>query len=544
MMPFWTKLRRTLKAFRTARSGNVAITFAFAAFPIVGAVGFAVDYSHANSVKVAMQSALDSTALMLSKEAATVSSAQLQTDALAYFQGLFTRPEASVINISAAYTTSGGSQVVVTGSVNVPTTFLGLVKYPNITVNGSSTAAWGSTRLRVALALDNTGSMADDGKIDALKSATKSLLTQLQGAAGANGDVYVSIIPFSRDVSVNPSTYVGANWIDWTDWAAPPSNSTPAMSVGPGDSCPYSSRSNGFSCAPTPTSTSTTNTIPNSGTYKGYICPSQDSGTGSYYNGCYNSTTYTSTGSSATCTGHSNCSCSGSGSNKTCKTNSGYYEHAWVPNATSTWNGCITDRGTTSAPSSANYDQNVTAPVSGTPASYYPAEQYGYCPLNMMGLSYNWTAMSNLVDQMYPNGNTNQPIGLVWGWLSLVGGGPLTAPAKDANYKYTDVIILMSDGLNTQDRWYTNQNSIDKRMYDSSNSGAGTCANIKNAGVTIYTVQVNTGGDPTSTLLQNCAGGPDKFSDPSKFYMVTTSSGLGTVFNAIGTNLTQLRVAK
>jgi hypothetical protein len=44
--------------------------------------------------------------------------------------------------------------------------------------------------------------------------------------------------------------------------------------------------------------------------------------------------------------------------------------------------------------------------------------------------------------------------------------------------------------------------------------------------------------------MQNCAGGPDKFADPTKFYMVTTSSGLGTVFNAIGTNLTQLRVAK
>ncbi len=83
----------------------------------------------------------------------------------------------------------------------------------------------------------------------------------------------------------------------------------------------------------------------------------------------------------------------------------------------------------------------------------------------MMGLNYNWSAMASLVDNMYPNGNTNQPIGLVWGWLSLVGGGPLVAPAKDPNYKYTDVIVLMSDGLNTQDRWYTSQTSIDKRMY-------------------------------------------------------------------------------
>ena len=155
----------------------------------------------------------------------------------------------------------------------------------------------------------------------------------------------------------------------------------------------------------------------------------------------------------------------------------------------------------------------------------------------MKGLSYDWTAMNSLVDQMSPSGMTNQPIGLVWGWLSLVGGGPLTAPAKDSNYQYQDVIVLMSDGLNTQDRWYTSQTSVNKRMYDSSNGGTGTCANIKAAGITIYTVHVNTDGDPMSTLLQNCASSPDKF------WMVTSASGLGTVFNTIGTNLTKLRVA-
>ncbi len=467
-MSFWTKWRRTLRAFSTARSGNVAITFALASLPVVGTVGFAVDYSHANSVKAAMQAALDSTALMLSKDAATVTNSALQTEALNIFNALFTRPEAKGVSITATYTTTGGSQVVVNGSAQVPTTFLGIVGYNNITVNGSATSAWGSSRLRVALALDNTGSMADDGKMNALKSATKSLLTQLKNAASTNGDVYVSIIPFSRDVSVDPSSNYNGDWIDWTDWAAPPANSTPSMSVGPGDNCPWSSRNDGFTCSPTPTSTSTTSTIPNSGTYKGYICPSQNSGSSSYYNGCYNSTTYSSTGSSATCNGHSNCGCSGSGSSKTCKTNSGYYEHAWVANDHSTWNGCITDRGNpistgATGPSTANYDQNVNAPVSGTPASYYPAEQFSSCTLNMMGLNYNWTAMSNLVDQMNPNGNTNQPIGLVWAWLSLTGGGPLTAPPKDPDYKYTDVIILMSDGLNTQDRWYTSQNSIDKR---------------------------------------------------------------------------------
>lgn len=456
MLTFWTKLRRTLDAFRNARSGNVAITFALVTLPIVGTVGFAVDYSHANSVKVAMQAALDSTALMLSKDAATATNSNLQTEALNYFKALFTRPEASSVQISATYTASGGSQVVVNGSANVPTSFLGMIGYNNIVVNGSSTAKWGSSRLRVALVLDNTGSMADNGKITALKSATKGLLTQLQNAAGTNGDVYVSIVPFSKDVNVGSSNYTGT-WIDWDDWEAA--------------------------------------------------------------NGSWQNTSNCSGGSSRR--GRSRCNNS----------------QTWVPANHNTWNGCITDRDM-------DYDQLVTAanpadatlPV-GQASTLYPAEQYGNCPLALMGLNYNWTAMNSLVDQMYPNGNTNQPIGLVWGWLSLVGGGPLTAPAMDSNYQYQQVIILLSDGLNTQDRFYSQQTPIDNRMYQTGN-GSGTCANIKAAGITIYTIQVNTGGDPTSTLLQNCA------SDSNKFWMLTSASQINTVFNNIGTNLTQLRVAK
>src|SRR5476651_2375259 len=154
---------------------------------------------------------------MLAKEANTVTSSQLQTDALSYFTALFTKPEATTIVITATYSTTGGSKVVVNGTANVPTKFLGMIGYNNIPVSGSSTTAWGSNRLRVALVLDNTGSMADDGKMTALKSATHGLLTQLQTAAITNGDVYVSIIPFNHDVNVG-SGYSAGTWIDWDDW--------------------------------------------------------------------------------------------------------------------------------------------------------------------------------------------------------------------------------------------------------------------------------------------------------------------------------------
>ena len=130
---------------------------------------------------------------------------------------------------------------------------------------------------------------------------------------------------------------------------------------------------------------------------------------------------------------------------------------------------------------------------------------------------------------MQPNGNTNQAIGLQMGWQSLTAA-PFTVPAMDPSYKYSQVIILLSDGLNTQDRWYTSASSIDARQEK-------TCDNIKAAGITIYTVQVNTGGDPTSTLLQNCA------SDSSKFFLLTSSVEIITTFGQIGTALTNLRLA-
>jgi Flp pilus assembly protein TadG len=476
----WCLSLAAIRSFLRDARGNVAITFALATLPVIGAVGAAVDYSHANSVKAAMQSALDSTALMLSKDAGTLSNTDLQTKAKNYFLALFTRPEAKNVTISASYTTSGGSQILVNGSADVPTNIASIMGIKQITVNGSSTARWGSERLRVALALDVTGSMASAGKLDAMKTATKSLLTQLKGAASVNGDVYVSIIPFNKDVNIGSSNYA-ANYIDWTAYDAANSGST-----------------------------------------------------GMVGSVCWNGTLYEIDSSGVT----SNGSCSKNGgslcaSGTLWKFNGNWYNAGSCTHMT--WNGCVTDRGDSSAPNSSDYDRKTTAPSTSIKATLWPAEQYGSCPDPIMGLTYDWTALSTLVDSLDADGNTNQPIGLVWAWQSLVGGGPLTAPSKDSNYNYQEIIILMSDGLNTQDRWYKTQSSVDKRMYD---SGIGACKNIKDSGITIYTVHVNTDGDPMSTLLQNCASSSDKF------WMITSASELSTLFSTIGTNITKLRVAK
>ena len=114
----------------------------------------------------------------------------------------------------------------------------------------------------MALVLDNTGSMADDGKMTALKTATKNLLTQLQGAASVDGDVYVSIIPFSKNVNLGPANYgaIGSTGPIGATRPAILQSSKPNNwdQVGPGSCCPFSTYSYGFQCTTGPANGSST----------------------------------------------------------------------------------------------------------------------------------------------------------------------------------------------------------------------------------------------------------------------------------------------
>src|SRR5262249_44397205 len=154
-----------------------------------GLVGAAVDYSRANSTRTDMQAAIDATALMLSKNAPTMTAAQLQQVGSDFFVALFNRPDTKNLQVVATYDPVASSVTVsVTGGV--PTHFMGIFGVTTIDLGTSGTVTWGTSRLRVALVLDNTGSMASANKMTALKTATKDLLTQLKNAATKDGDVY------------------------------------------------------------------------------------------------------------------------------------------------------------------------------------------------------------------------------------------------------------------------------------------------------------------------------------------------------------------
>jgi Flp pilus assembly protein TadG len=576
-----SRLRGAARSFAAANQGNIAVIFAIALLPVLGFVGAAIDYSRAVSARSSMQAALDSTALMLSRDLTqgVITTSQINdATAQTYFTALYTNKDAQSVNVTASYTAvngSLGSTIQVTGAGAIKTDFMNVAGFPTLNFKTSSTAAWGTVRMRVALALDNTGSMAQNGKITALRSAVAGsggLIDQLSNLAKNPGDVYISVVPFAKDVNVGATNYT-QTWIDWTDWQNPPTVQ-PALSpqpilptvttgigawanIGPGSYCPFpsSALNANFNCTTSPVNASPTsldsggkNIVPSSGN----ICPSVDGTSHTLYNGCWDSvktstTAQLCTGSSCSCTGAATgCTCT-SGSGKVCTTPT--FTHTWHANATSTWTGCITDR-------TKDYDTTNDPPTAGTTATLFPANQYyeknnqgyqAYCksgnnpPLQpITPLSYDWSALKAGINAMQPTGGTNQAVGLAWAWETLQQGAPMNAPAEDPNYTYKKAIIILSDGLNTEDRWPANgdggtqfNGAIDARQMI-------LCDNIKKQGITIYTIQVDTSSppDPVSPVLSYCASGSQNF------YMLYSASQVVTAFNSIGTSLAQLRVAR
>jgi Flp pilus assembly protein TadG len=211
-------IRHRLDRFLPAEGGNVAVIFAFLLVPLLGFVGAAVDYSRFSAARSSMQSALDSALLMISKEAPALDAATLNDKATKYFNALLNTPVGGQ-KMTVTYTAASKGKpasLVASAEGNVTTSFLQVIGFPALTAKVGSTTSWSSTRMRVALALDNTYSMKGS-KMTALKSAATDLVKTLRNSAAQDGDVYISVIPFAKDVNVGSSFY-NESWIDWTDW--------------------------------------------------------------------------------------------------------------------------------------------------------------------------------------------------------------------------------------------------------------------------------------------------------------------------------------
>jgi Flp pilus assembly protein TadG len=393
------------RAFGADRRGNVTLIFALSIIPLFGAVAVAVDYSRGNSARTAMQAVLDTTTLMISKEALDIASVQVQTKAQTYFNSQFTRTDVRGLKLTFTLTTNGSGDFTVVGQATAKmdtaiATVLGIRK---LDLKAESQVRWGFKGIELALALDNTGSMAAKNKMVELKAAVKLLLAALKKNSRVPGDIKIAIVPFTTVVNVG-TEYADAAWISYDS--------------------------------------------------------------------------------------------------KITKSN---------------WQGCVADR---------DQPNDVRDTPPGSSATNFPVADCGGL-VKALPLTTDWTALEAMVDTMNPAGMTNVTIGMTWGWHALTANEPFTQGSA-ARPDVDKVMILLTDGLNTANRFTTNPAQIDSRT-------ATVCDNIKKANIKLYTVRVIEGN---LDLLKGCA------SAPNMFYDVTVSSQLKDVFTSIAASLSGARLSK
>ena len=351
---------------------------------------------------------------MLSRDAANMNPAQIKAKATEVFNAEFNRTDVAGVQVDAVLNSpqAGSFTLNVTASGNLPATFTRILGTSQLPLSANADFNWGIKKLELALALDNTGSMGNSGKIGELKTAAKNLLTTLKAAAKQPGDVKVSIIPFDTMVNVG-TVYKDEFWIDYTV--------------------------------------------------------------------------------------------------------KGIHKDQWT--------GCVMDRDQSK-------DVSDTTPVSGSASTLFPARQCNTSLVSMMPLTdvldeTGFTNLNSKIDSMQASGNTNVTIGMAWGWHSLTTNLPLSQAAEPSPDR-DKVVVLLTDGANTQNRWASSDSQIDPRT-------ALACANAKAANIKIYTVRVI---DGDKTLLRNCA------TKPTMYYEVNQASELNSVFSSIAQNLARLRIAK
>lgn len=178
----------------------------------------------------------------------------------------------------------------------------------------------------------------------------------------------------------------------------------------------------------------------------------------------------------------------------------------------------------------------------------YVLTVFGNCGLNaddeVLPLTSNKTSLTNKIKNLDIAGATAGQIGTAWAWYLLSPNWKTLWPSSAA-LAYNPgglqkIAVLMTDGeYNTEydaKGIQTGQPGAGNAANgDSTTQARAVCAAMKTAGITVYTVGFDLGGNRTATdTLKGCA------TDTTKFYNTTTGDQLKQAFRDIALKINQL----
>lgn len=181
----------------------------------------------------------------------------------------------------------------------------------------------------------------------------------------------------------------------------------------------------------------------------------------------------------------------------------------------------------------------------------------------LIRLTDNYNALRTAVNNMSASGNTNVPLGTMWGWHTLSPNAPFGDGRAYGTARLTKIIIIMTDGENVMsDRSNPNRGSYSGLGYIYQNrlgitSGSDSqrrtamdnrfdhptagvedmCGNMKAQNIEVYTVAVQVDGT-AQTLLRRCA------TDDAHYFPVDSAGGIGEAFDRIAGAIENLRISR
>ncbi len=520
------RLTRRLRRGAKDESGAAAVFFAVALVLLAPLTLGMFDVYLASSQRTQLQDALDAASLFAARSTATTTA---QIDSIGDKALAANLVLANGTTLVASNFALNGNTV--TGYAEVTPSAIAPGLWPHSNISASSTVQRSVDRIEISLVLDNTGSMAGT-KITTLKSAASSLIDKLVAAAARSTDpnpLKVALVPFAMTVRVqgstatnnyNNTTHSGTGFPTWLD----PQDAASATLGSAYDI--FSSKTDRFTKLKAMNNTAwagcvqsrrapydVQETAPTSATpatmFVPYFWPDEPDSSFS------NSNSYVSDAA----------------------------QNGW------TWLQKIQ-----------NPAKYTGTPSSGTinGAGYAKGPNAGCTMQPLIRLTTDTASVKTAINNMVAVGDTNIPMGLVWGWHTLSPNAPFADGSAYGTDHLRKVVILMTDGTNTMTdsgnsngSFYSGAGYIWQAIVSGlSSTNASTsarqqamdarlsllCSNMKAQNIYIYTVRVEvTSG--TSTVLQNCATSPDMF------YDVQDVSQLGAAFDAIAGSIDNLRIS-
>ena len=348
-------------------------------------------------------------------------------------------------------------------SCKVPTTFMNLIGLAQMTLVATAAADWDSQQeLEIALVLDSTGSMARTNRMSELKQAVSIFADQLEPNASS---VRMAIVPFDTQVKLENVSVRSSVFDDATS------------PFSPGVNCKSLTKEDKKDCEKFQKDCVGAKAKRHKRICRRAPVVSKD--------------------------------------NKTITSNNDL-----LGISETSWSGCMIDR-------EQPYDVSYDAADPLITDSQYPQAHCATSALQpILPLTNNFGKIRSHVAKLQPSGNTNITIGLQWGMETLTKPLPFNETRSSGSKPIRKIMVLVTDGNNTQNRWTTSQREINERTLKA-------CTSAKNMVAELFTIRLINGN---ANLIRSCA------SSKNHYYNVHTASQVSAIFQDIATRIKTIRL--